>query len=81
MRTLACLCVSVVGLLGGACSTPVSGYNGPDKWLMTSPAPFPDVAPGDDGKVVLKEAAAAHNKNARKIKGLQKYVRLTQKGT
>jgi len=80
MRSFACLCVAVAGLLAGACSTPVSGYKGPDAWLMTSPAPFPDVAPGDDVKTVLKEAAAAHNKNTRKIKGLQRYVRLTQKG-
>jgi len=69
---------AVVSLAG--CGGPVTEFAPPAAHLMRPADPFPLVRPGDDALVKLAEAAASHNKNARKIRGLQKYIKLLRKG-
>jgi hypothetical protein len=52
---------------------------GPPKYLMTAPKPFPTMKDGDDAVAKLAEAAEAHNRNARKIRGLQGYIKTVRK--
>jgi hypothetical protein len=63
--------------LSGCSTIPVFGpeIGEPAKGLMRPAAEFPDPAPGTDARVALADAAAAHAANARKIRGLQKYVK------
>jgi hypothetical protein len=73
----ACLSAPLAACTGGP--TPMK-MAGPADYLMTPPHPFPNVGPGSDMGVIVTEAAAAHNHNARKIKGLQRYIRTVRKG-
>ncbi len=76
-RPLGALCIAI-SLAG--CAGPVTDVAPPAAHLMRPADPFPLVRPGDDALVVLAEAAASHNRNARKIRGLQKYIKLLRKG-
>lgn len=74
----AMLLIVLAGLmLAGCAKDPVAGpeITPPPKYLMQSPKPFPALKPGDDAVVKLAEAAEVHNREARRLRGLQGYVR------
>ena len=73
------LVLLLAGWLAG-CDKPISGFAPPAPHLMKPAEPFPTMAAGDDVRDTLARAAAVHNKNTRKVRGLQKYIRLIQKG-
>lgn len=65
-----------MALLGGGCaSTSATGVTPPPDYLMKKPRSFPRLKRGDDARVKLAEAAEVHNREARRLKGLQEYVR------
>ena len=71
------LAVLLAVVLSGCGKEPVAGpeITPPPKYLMQSPKPFPALKPGDDAVVKLAEAAEVHNREARRMRGLQGYVR------
>ena len=67
----------LAGCTGGPAPVKMAG---PVDYLMAPPVPFPSVSAGADMGVIVTEAAAAHNNNARKIRGLQRYIKTVRKG-
>ena len=82
MRLAGLILLMALAVALGACggTVPTNKVAGPADYLMSPPRPFPNVGPGSDMGVIVTEAAAAHNHNARKIRGLQKYIRTVRKG-
>lgn len=74
---LMALAVALGACGGGPVATKMAG---PADYLMTPPHAFPRIEPGADMAAIVAEAASAHNHNARKIKGLQRYIRTIRKG-
>lgn len=68
-----------VFLAGCASDVPPSKLAGPPKYLMSAPKSFPAMNDGDDAVAKLAEAAETHNRNARKIRGLQGYIKTVRK--
>lgn len=64
--------------MGGCASPTGKGITPPPEYLMQGPRRFPKVKGGDDAKVRLAEAAEVHNRNARKIRGLQDYIKASR---
>ena len=77
MVVFAIFATLLAGCTGGPVPTKMAG---PADYLMSPPHPFPNVGPGADMGVIVTEAAAAHNHNARKIRGLQRYIKTVRKG-
>jgi PBP1b-binding outer membrane lipoprotein LpoB len=74
------LIIALTVFLGGCASdVPPAQLNPPPKYLMSPPAKFPTLKEGDDAAQKLAEAAEAHNRNARKIRGLQGYIKTSRK--
>ena len=77
-----CLIVLAIGVFLAGCADsdvePVK-LTPPPKHLMSAPKPFPKLGPGDDAATKLVEAAEVHNRNARKIRGLQGYIKTSRK--
>lgn len=73
--------VTIAVLLAGCSGGPVppSQLTPPPKYLMSAAKPFPTMKDGDDAVAKLAEAAEAHNRNARKIRGLQGYIKTVRK--
>jgi hypothetical protein len=72
--------IAVTVFLAGCAPTPTPDkLVGPPKSLMSAPKPFPTMKDGDDAVAKLAEAAEAHNRNARKIRGLQGYIKTVRK--
>lgn len=81
MHARIALLVAIATMMAGCGGGPVpTKMAGPADYLMTPPEPFPNVGPGSDMGVIVTEAAAAHNHNARKIRGLQRYIKTVRKG-
>jgi hypothetical protein len=77
---LGCLVAGAVFLSLGGCASPGGkGVTPPPGYLMQPARRFPKVKGGDDAKVRLAQAAEVHNRNARKIKGLQQYIKTSRK--
>ena len=74
------IALAVLVFLAGCAPDPTPDkLAGPPKYLMTSPKPFPTIKDGDDAVAKLAEAAETHNRNARKIRGLQGYIKTVRK--
>jgi hypothetical protein len=74
------LIIALTVFLGGCAPDPTPDkLVGPPKYLMTAPKPFPSLNEGDDAAQKLAEAAEVHNRNARKIRGLQGYIKTVRK--
>lgn len=72
--------IAVTVFLAGCAPDPTPDkLIGPPKYLMAPPKPFPTMKDGDDAVAKLAEAAEAHNRNARKIRGLQGYIKTVRK--
>jgi len=73
------LCVTV--FLAGCANDPLSGQQikAPPGYLMAPPKKFPSLNEGDDAVRKLAEAAEVHNREARRIRGLQRYIRTVRK--
>jgi len=69
------LCVTV--FLAGCAGDPLAGkeIKPPPGYLMAPPKKFPALKEGDDAVRKLAEAAEVHNREARRIRGLQRYIR------
>jgi hypothetical protein len=78
-KTFALVCVCAV--LGGCAELPVAGkdINPPPKYLMSEPAAFPVLHNGDNAVSKLAEAAKVHSDTARKVRALQRYIRLIRR--
>jgi len=72
------LAFAIVVSLGGCASPGGKGVTPPPDYLMQPARRFPKVKGGDDAKVRLAQAAEVHNRNARKIKGLQQYIKTSR---
>lgn len=77
-KVLVLALVLSMALLGGCASPTGKGITPPPEYLMKGPKRFPKVKGGDDAKVRLAEAAEVHNRNARKIRGLQEYIKASR---
>lgn len=75
------LVIALSIFLAGCAGDPVSGQKlaPPPKYLMAPPRAFPTLKPGDDAVQKLAEAAAVHNREARRIRGLQGYIKTVRK--
>lgn len=78
-KFLMVLLVVAVFLAGCAPDPTPDKLAGPPKYLMTAPKPFPTMKDGDDAVAKLAESAEIHNRNARKIRGLQGYIKTVRK--
>jgi hypothetical protein len=76
--TLIMMAIAVF-MAGCASDVPPAKLNPPPGYLMTPPKAFPPIKEGDDAAQKLAEAAEAHNRNARKIRGLQGYIKTSRK--
>lgn len=69
--------IALTVFLAGCSGNPVppSKLEGPPPRLMLPPKKFPTLNAGDDAVQKLAEAAELHNREARRMRGLQQYVR------
>lgn len=67
------------GLGGCASDVPPAKLDGPPKYLMDPPKKFPSLNEGDDALEKLAQAAELHNREARRIRGLQGYIKTVRK--
>jgi hypothetical protein len=73
------ICIAgAAAMVVGACASPGGGVTPPPDYLMKPAQRFPKVRGGDDAKVRLAQAAEVHNRNARKIRGLQQYIKTSR---
>jgi len=73
------LLLAIATSLSGCASPGGGGVSPPPEYLMRPANRFPRVKGGDDAKVRLAEAAKVHNRNRRKIRGLQDYIKTSRR--